>query len=120
MSIAVKEREEVKVEALKKAPKKEERYPDFFEREVESFSPLKGMPNYIGFLRSCNSSLYEVFYMWSDFSFKMWDTLIDQTMHAQKEGREIFNGWMENCHMISREYQKMGEKNFDSLSSLFK
>ena len=122
MATVVKEREEIKVENTKRQTAKDfpGEFPRFWTEKDDLAGFFRNYTDYCDFWKNCHTTSYRVMSMWGEYTMKMWDTFIDQTMYFQKEGRTLFQEWMETYQDICKDYQKMGEKNFDSLTSAFK
>ncbi|MCG6536785.1 MAG: hypothetical protein L7F78_19280 [Syntrophales bacterium LBB04] len=120
MATMIKEREEIKTE--KKPVRKDEMggFPKFWDDKGVGFGFFKQFSEYCDFWRNYHTTTFQVMHMWGDYTMKMWDTFVDQTMHMQNEGRTLFQEWVETYQGICKDYQKMGETNFESMTSVFK
>lgn len=122
MATVIKEREEIKTDAQKKPSRKEEtrEYPRFWDEQEDAFGLFRHMSDYCQFWNNYHTTSFNILQMWGEYTMKMWDTFVDQSMYFQKEGRNLFQEWMETYQGICNDYQHMGEKNFESFSTMFK
>lgn len=120
MATIVKEKEEIKVE--KKPTRKDEmgEFPKFWDDKEDAFGFYKQWTDYCEFWRNYHTTTFHVLNMWGDYAMKLWDMFVDQSMYVQKEGRNLFQEWMDTYQGICKDYQKMGEANFESMTSIFK
>lgn len=112
-------KEKIRVEEPVEVTKRREERIQAPQRREERFDIQGNLDHLFTFWRHQLRSSFDLARMWEDYTMRMWDGMVDQSLAIQQEQRDLQQRWVKMYRDIFHSFREAGEEHIEMIASMW-